>query len=153
MHGTLNDELRDTSAPTDTFRWVLTDRNVARLSLAIMDKAPLTYNTSEYVSGARPGAENQNGVWGCYGVTIDPQAMQVSHFYNGKRTSVTQLDRMVPLPLETMEMGNHSTTPAERKAGMGYRFFGVIDELIIANRVFDSEEMATIYEIGRQDQN
>ncbi|WP_068267077.1 FecR domain-containing protein [Rubripirellula obstinata] len=151
MHGTLRDELQDTNAPTDTFRWVLSDRNIARLSLAFMDKRPMTYDICGYTSGAEPEIEDQTGKWGCYGVTIDPHKMEVSHFFNGKRTSVTKMKRVSPLPLETMEMGNHSTTPAERQSGMSYRFFGVIDELIVANRVFDSEEMASIYEYGRQD--
>lgn len=143
-----NEELHNTTAPVDTFRWTVSNRGVARLNLAHRVALDSGYEFLRYYSGYHPKPQERNGRWICYGVTLDAAQGQVTHYYNGKRVGVNPVEKTFFLPLDTMEIGNHSGNAAERQEGMIYRFFGVIDEIIVARRVFSDDEMGELYRIG-----
>ena len=42
-----------------------------------------------------------------------------------------------------------STGEAEKELGVQYRFYGSMDEILIAKRAFTAEEIAEIYRNGR----
>ena len=61
-----------------------------------------------------------------------------------------RLTRDDPLLLDYMTLGNFSTWDAEPElAKSERRFYGAIDELLIADRVFSDDEVHQLYDAGR----
>lgn len=86
------------------------------------------------------------------GVTCDTQRHQVVHYLNGAEIGRGELANDAPLLLDFMELGNFgiSSDELERSAGRSLRrFYGAIDEVVIARRVFTPAEMQNTWEIGR----
>ncbi|MFG0287827.1 MAG: iron dicitrate transport regulator FecR, partial [Rhodopirellula sp. JB044] len=84
------------------------------------------------------------GTWACMGVTCDAKTRTVTHYLNGQPIGTGQFKRAEPLLLDFMELGNFGTTVEELEETGGSaqrRFFGAIDELVIADRVFDESEI------------
>ncbi|MGB7328128.1 MAG: LamG-like jellyroll fold domain-containing protein, partial [Rubripirellula sp.] len=92
------------------------------------------------------------GKWILVGVTCDTQRHQVVHYLNGAEIGQGELASDAPLLLDFMELGNFgiSTDELERSAGLSQRrFYGAIDEVVIAERVFTPTELRSLWEIGR----
>ncbi|MBB3209128.1 hypothetical protein FHS27_004966 [Rhodopirellula rubra] len=92
------------------------------------------------------------GTWACMGVTCDVKERTVTHYLNGQPIGTGQFTRAEPLLLDFMELGNFGTTveELERTGGSAQRrFYGAIDELMIADRVFDASEIKSFWENGK----
>ena len=51
--------------------------------------------------------------------------------------------------LDYVEIGNFSTVDDEEAAGVQFRFYGKIGEILIASRAFGADEINAFYEIGK----
>lgn len=92
------------------------------------------------------------GGWACMGVTCDVQKREVIHYLNGKPIGKGQFERAEPLLLDFMELGNFGTTSEELEETDGSaqrRFYGAIDEVVIADRVFDAAEIQAFWSNGK----
>jgi len=92
------------------------------------------------------------GTWACMGVTCDAKKREVIHYLNGDPIGGGQFERAKPLLLDFMELGNFGATSDELKETDGLaqrRFYGAIDELVIANRVFDAAEIKAFWTNGK----
>ena len=95
----------------------------------------------------------QWGNWACLAVTCEVFGGDVIHYFNGKRIGSGELTRAEPLLLDFMELGNFGVTHEELKRTEGAsqrRFYGAIDEVIIAKRVFSDTELAEIWNYGKR---
>jgi len=88
------------------------------------------------------------GKWGCYGVTYDAVNERVTHYFNGEKTGTNRIEHPEPLILDFLEIGNLSTPQDNTAPEMQFRFYGIMDEIIVARRVFSPEEMEEIYKNG-----
>lgn len=90
------------------------------------------------------------GQWLCLAVTYDVGRKEARHYVNGRCVSAHPLRRPCPLLLDYLELGNLSTlAEAEKKRLDRYRFYGAIDEVLLADRVFSEGEILEIWRIGR----
>ncbi|TWU59241.1 FecR protein [Rubripirellula tenax] len=91
------------------------------------------------------------GNWACMGVTCDVNKREVTHYLNGDPIGTGHFERAVPLLLDFMELGNFGTTTEELEHTSGAaqrRFYGAIDEVLIADRVFEAAEIKAFWEAG-----
>ena len=92
------------------------------------------------------------GKWACVAVTCDTVNGRVRHYHNGERISDLSLPHTNPLLLDFMTLGNFSVSDAELKTSGGLaqrRFYGAVDEVLIANRVLNDDELTDIWTNGR----
>ena len=88
------------------------------------------------------------GKWGCYGVTYDAGTERVTHYFNGEKTGTNRIEHPEPLILDFLEIGNLSTPHDAIAPETQFRFYGIMDEIIVARRVFSAEEMKEICKNG-----
>jgi hypothetical protein len=92
------------------------------------------------------------GHWGCLGLTCDVATREVIHYLDGEPIGVGRFEHAEPLLLDFMELGNFGASNAELEESAGFaqrRFYGAIDQLVIANRVFSPIEIKSFWSDGR----
>ncbi|WP_404310124.1 iron dicitrate transport regulator FecR [Neorhodopirellula lusitana] len=92
------------------------------------------------------------GVWECLAVTCNATKREVTHYRNGEPIGTCRIKNADPLLLDFMELGNFGATREELEKSKGSsqrRFFGAIDELVIARRVMTAEEIKTFWSNGK----
>lgn len=92
------------------------------------------------------------GKWTCIAVTCDARNRKVIQYHNGERIGDWDLQHSDPLLLDFMTLGNFSVSDLELKTSGGLaqrRFFGAFDEVLIANRIFNDDEMLAIWTNGK----
>lgn len=92
------------------------------------------------------------GTWACMGVTCDVKKREVVHYLNGQPIGTGQFEWADPLLLDFMELGNFGATTEELEqvdSSAQRRFYGAIDELLIADRVFNASEIHAFWKNGQ----
>ncbi|MEM9644967.1 MAG: FecR domain-containing protein, partial [Planctomycetota bacterium] len=135
----------------ESVRWELTQPNeTVMFSIGRIEDQDLRYDA---LSVRHPSTQsNKWGQWACYGVTCDVNRGEVIHYFNGHSIGIRRFQNDTPLILDFMELGNFGTTPRElEESGESSqrRFYGAMDELLIANRAFTKEEMNAFWANGK----
>lgn len=91
----------------------------------------------------------RHGQWLCLATVLDSARGELTHFINGVAVARHKPPPGPPLALTHLSLGNLSVTDAEARAGVGYGFFGAVDELLLAARPFSAAELRRYYEVGR----
>ena len=92
------------------------------------------------------------GRWTCIAVTIDTQRGDVIQYHEGVEIGRYKLQHADPLLLDYMTLGNFSISQSELQKSSGLaqrRFYGAVDELLISQRIYSSEEIQEIWIKGK----
>jgi hypothetical protein len=141
---------RRAESDVKTVRWELAQHN----NKVMFNVGHGMTSTDEYdiFSVDHPFTRSDNwGNWACLGVTCDVAKREVIHYLNGEPIGVGRFEHADPLLLDFMELGNFGSTSEElekRPGVAGRRFYGAIDEVVIANRVFDAAEIKSFWSNG-----
>ncbi|MCM2375214.1 LamG domain-containing protein [Aporhodopirellula aestuarii] len=144
---------RRSTSKVQTVRWELNQENAnATFNVGYGNSSPKSWIYSQ-TAARNPATLSDNwGQWSCLAVTANVTTGEVVHFLNGKRIGTGKLKDPSPLLLDFLELGNFgvSADELERTAGDSQRrFYGVIDEVLIANRVFGDSEIEEIWSAGK----
>lgn len=131
-------------------RWVLLNgqfRSAFRIGYGRAETAKYR-SVKAPISGLQPQSW---GNWGCYVVTYDNATKAASLYFNGELVGHGAIENSDPLPLNFLSVGNFTidrdpTKPYASKVPP--RFYGAIDEVLIANRAFDASEVRSLYRSG-----
>lgn len=136
-------------APTGSrpFRWELKAGGELGFELS-RDPAPGTRQWDAHFSPPLLVPE-RHGQWLCLAVVHDAARGELTQFINGVPVSRHRLAPGLPLSLAHLSLGNLSVTESEARQGVGYGFFGAVDELAVAARPFSATELRRYYEVGR----
>lgn len=89
------------------------------------------------------------GAWTLLATVVDGARGEVGHYVNGREVGRRPAMIESPFALTRLCLGNMSSTEAEARAGIRYGFFGRMDEVIVANRVFGQAQIQSLYETGK----
>ncbi|MCO8120638.1 iron dicitrate transport regulator FecR [Stieleria sp. TO1_6] len=144
---------RRSTSNVQTVRWELTQQQTnSAFNVGYGSNVPKnwTYHTSVAPNSAiHP---NNWGQWSCFAVTANVKTGDIVHYVNGVRTGTGNLTNTSALLLDFMELGNFGASADEIRRSSGRsqrRFYGAIDEVLIANRVFDDSEIESIWMSGK----
>jgi len=152
--GALGDAVaRRAASSVQTVRWELNrDKYNVHFNIGHGGNEPRSWRYDATKAPNDATLSNNWGSWACLAVTCDVVKGQVVHYLNGKRIGTGALAHDDPLLLDFMELGNFGVSNDELLESGGLaerRFYGVIDEVVIARRVFDEAELAAIWENGK----
>ncbi|GAA4459466.1 LamG-like jellyroll fold domain-containing protein [Novipirellula rosea] len=144
---------RRSRSKVQTVRWELNHENAnATFNIGYGNVSPKSWTYSQ-TAARNPATLSDNwGQWSCLAVTANVATGEVVHFLNGKRIGTGKLKDSSPLLLDFLELGNFGVSADELErtsGGSQRRFYGVIDEVLIANRVFDDSEIEEIWSAGK----
>jgi hypothetical protein len=88
------------------------------------------------------------GRWRCLAIVYDADAGTVRSYLDGEETMFEQVKYRGPVHLDFMELGNLSLAQIDKERNIRYRFHGAFDELLVAKRAMNAEEIAAIYALG-----
>lgn len=133
-----------------TVRWEIAQHN--HKVLFSVGHGP-TLDRYDLFASDHPSTHSDNwGHWTCLAVTCDVAKRETIHYFNGQPIGTGRFKRNDPLLLDFMELGNFGATRKELETTDGFaqrRFYGAIDEVVIAERVFDAEEIKSIWIDGQ----
>lgn len=139
---------RQDSVSVKTSRWILDRAGRPSFNLAFDDPRPATFQWDAYTSKDSIAKRSDWGQWSCIAMTFHASDQAVIHYVNGKPIQSLTIERAETLLLQCMELGN-LTRPRNSNQGVdNFRFYGVIDEVLIAKRAFTEQEISAIYESG-----
>jgi len=155
LNGTLSPEVleeattrRANSAVQET-RWMIDQEAKANLNIALVGSKNNPLAWDQYMTENPVVGPSEWGNWSALAVTYDTVKNQVVHYVNGELVDAQPLKKSLPILLDYLEIGNLSTWENEQEQGVNFRFYGAIDEIIIADRVFTAKEIQEIYEVGK----
>ncbi|MCM2374766.1 LamG domain-containing protein [Aporhodopirellula aestuarii] len=143
---------RHADAPAKMCRWTLETHGRPTLNLAFEGRIAESHQWDSYIAPPSVAKKSDWGRWSCLAVTYDTINKMVVHYHNGLPIHTTPLARPEPLLLQCMELGNLSVPTERPHSNVDYRFYGVIDEVLIAKRALTEREIAAIYETGNNAQ-
>ena len=133
-----------------TVRWELAQHNSKVMFSAGRGTRLIDYDA--FAVDHRFTRSDNWGHWACLGVTCDVGKREVIHYLDGEPIGVGQFEHAEPLLLDFMELGNFGATTKELEESAGFaerRFYGAIDQLLIANRVFSPSEIKSFWSSGK----
>jgi len=136
------------NAPVKMCRWTLDSVGRPTFNVGFEQHPTSTIEWDSYVSPNSVAKRRDWGHWACLAVTYDTVSKKIVHYQNGKPIQSMDIDRPEPLFLQCMELGNLSTPTIRTRSDVDFRFYGAIDEVMIAKRAFKAHEIAEIYEVG-----
>lgn len=141
---------RRSESLTKITRWTaFKETGALQFSVAFRPESSLPFTWQTHRSQPDLVSTKSWGNWGCYAVTYDSAQRRVVHYHNGEQVGISAIDQPEPLIIDYLEIGNLSTHRNEVEKGVQYRFYGVMDEILIATRAFKPAEMKRIYEYGK----
>ncbi len=134
-----------------TVRWELT-RQQSNVTLSIghglQNRADYETVRADSVS-TRP---DRWGHWACMAVTCDVAKQEIVHYLDGAPIGRGKLESSEPLLLDFMELGNFGASMEEITKSNGNsirRFYGAVDELVIARRAMTAAEIKEFWLHGK----